>query len=108
MVVVKVPLSVALRRLSGERFAQACKNTVERDGVDAVRAASTARPPTAALAALDPTLTARYPQLIRLTRDEPLPATLRPLARLPHIGRARTVELVNLRLTKALDALTPE
>jgi len=103
-----VTQSVALRRLSPERLAWVCEESLERDGADELRRATAARPLTAALAALDPALTARYPQLARLARDEPLPATLRPLARLSHIGRARTVELVNLRLTKALDTLTLE
>jgi hypothetical protein len=61
------------------------------------------RPLQRAVAALRP---AESERLQALLFDLPLPGSLRPLARLPHIAPARTRHLVALRLRRAIGVLT--
>ncbi|MFB4278148.1 hypothetical protein ACBJ59_22850 [Nonomuraea sp. MTCD27] len=95
----------ALRRLSADRMESVCRAGLPAAGLVALWQATGVRPLERALAALDPGLRARHDQLGLLAADEPLPGSLRGLARHGAIAPARSMELVARRIRAALGRL---
>ncbi|TDD47537.1 hypothetical protein E1286_17300 [Nonomuraea terrae] len=95
----------ALRRLSTEGMAHACRQGLSAVGPAALWAATGVRPLARALDALDPALRARHDHLDLLLADAPLPGSLRALARHEAIAPARTMELVARRVRATLGLL---
>ncbi|MFG1610019.1 hypothetical protein [Actinoplanes sp. NPDC049265] len=89
----------ALRRASAAELDAACRRELD-DGVTARELwhGTAGRPLRAALRRMDGRLAA-------LARDEPLPGALRPLARLPEVRVARTVDVASLRVRASLGRL---
>ncbi|MEV4176963.1 hypothetical protein [Nonomuraea sp. NPDC049709] len=95
----------ALRRLSADRMESVCRAGLPAAGLVALWQATGVRPLERALAALDPGLRARHDQLGLLAAGEPLPGSLRGLARHGAIAPARSMELVARRIRAALGRL---
>ncbi|PZG01337.1 hypothetical protein [Nonomuraea aridisoli] len=95
----------ALRRVSPEQLAHACRLGLSAAGPAALWAATGVRPLARALDALDPALRARHDHLDLLLADAPLPGSLRALARHEAIAPARTMELVARRVRATLGQL---
>jgi len=91
----------ALRRVSPATLTRACRLAlVSPSGLADLWRASAVRPLAAAVADLP-----GADRLAPLLVDAPLPGSLRPLARRPHIAPARTADLVALRVRAALGIL---
>ncbi|MFG1948209.1 hypothetical protein [Nonomuraea sp. NPDC048826] len=95
----------ALRRMSAERMAAACLAALPLTGPAVLWRATGVRPLAAALAGLDPQLTARYDRLGLLLADQPLPGSLRAPARHEAVAAARSMELVARRVRAAVGRL---
>jgi hypothetical protein len=98
------PALTALRRVAIATLARAVERSLRADPsiLTELWNATADRPLQRAIAALPP---AGAQRLQPLLFDAPLPGLLRPLARMPHFARARTSQLVALRLRRALAVL---
>jgi len=93
----------ALRRVSAPTLARACRLalvTPSGPGLADLWRASAVRPLAAAVTDLP-----AADRLAPLLADAPLPGSLRPLARRPHVAAARTADLTALRVRAALGTL---
>jgi hypothetical protein len=94
---------VALRRQAPATVERAVRDALaDPAAAGELWAATAARPMAAAVTAMPEDVRGR---LTPLVRDEPLPAALRKLARLPRVAPARTADLVALRVRAAFGAL---
>ncbi|UQU62197.1 hypothetical protein COUCH_24525 [Couchioplanes caeruleus] len=94
---------VALRRQAPPTVERAVRDALaDPAAAGEVWAATAVRPMAAAVAAMPEDIRGR---LAPLVRDEPLPAALRKIARLPRVAPARTADLVALRVRAAFGAL---
>ncbi|MFF2549584.1 hypothetical protein ACFVUS_01240 [Nocardia sp. NPDC058058] len=95
----------AMRRSPAARLNQLCAEALDADRVSLpdLWSAVNNRPLATALANLDPVLAAKYPRLQTLTADAQLPSKrLRELVKAPELAQARSMDLIALRLRKAL------
>jgi hypothetical protein len=95
----------ALRRVGVCTLARAVEQSLRAEGGSSLTDlwnATADRPLQRAIAALPPGGAQRLQPLLF---DAPLPGSLRPLARMPHLAPARTSHLVALRLRRALAVL---
>ncbi|MFB8001387.1 hypothetical protein [Nocardia sp. NPDC056000] len=95
----------AMRRSPAARLNQLCAEALDADRVSLpdLWSAVNNRPLATALANLDPVPAAKYPRLQTLTADAQLPSKrLRELVKAPELAQARSMDLIALRLRKAL------
>lgn len=98
----------ALRRATADELTRLCVEALEarRVTLPALWSATAARPMAAAVAALNPAARERYPRLHQLTEDAPLASkSLRLLVKDPDLAPSRSMDIVALRLRRALGRL---